>query len=165
MNFEMENHLIILNKELNKYYNNKTITNVIDLKNGKELISFFDEVEWSEKIKNNLNISIPISASTSAYSRIHMSQFKFMKGIALYYSDTDNIDIDKQLDPKYVGKELGKMKLEHIFNDVIYLIPKVYGGIIDNYEYVKIKGLKTPISFNELNLYNKNSKVEVAQEK
>lgn len=36
MNPVMENHLIISNKELNKYYNNKTITNIIDLKNGKE---------------------------------------------------------------------------------------------------------------------------------
>lgn len=95
-----------------------------------------------------------------------MSQFKTMKDITLYYSDTDNIDIDKPLNPKYVGKELGQMKLEHIFNDVVYLTPKVYGGITDNYEYVKIKGLKNPIKFNELKpLLYKDNKIEIPQEK
>jgi len=38
---EVENHIIISNSESLKYHNSKTITNVIDLENGKELISFF----------------------------------------------------------------------------------------------------------------------------
>jgi|SRR5947207_11673843 len=42
------------------------------------------------------------------------------------------------------------MKLEHIFNEAVYLAPKMYGGKTNNYEYVKIKGLKNPIPFNEL---------------
>jgi hypothetical protein len=60
-----------------------------------------------------------------------MSKFKTRNDFNLYYSDTDSIDIDKDkaLDPKFIGPELGKMKLEHIFDDAIYLAPKVYGGI------------------------------------
>jgi hypothetical protein len=31
--------------------------------------------------------------------------------------------------------------LEHIFNEAIFVAPKVYGGKTDDYEYVRIKGL------------------------
>ena len=94
-----------------------------------------------------------------------MSKFKTMDDLTLYYSDTDSIDIDKPLDPLYIGSELGKMKLEHIFDDALFLAPKVYGGITshcqlpayaghandnDSYEYVKVKGLKNPVSFDQL---------------
>jgi len=41
MNPYVENHLIIDNKDVLHF--ERTITNVIDLKNGKELISFFDD--------------------------------------------------------------------------------------------------------------------------
>ena len=60
MNPEVANHLIIPNNESLKYHNNKTITNVIDLEIGKELISFFDEKDCNEENKSNLNNSIPI---------------------------------------------------------------------------------------------------------
>jgi len=44
------------------------------------------------------------------------------------------------------------MKLEHIFDDARYLAPKVYGGIRPSDEYVKVKGLQNPVSFNKLKL-------------
>ena len=44
----------------------------------------------------------------------------------------------------------GQLKLEHIFDEAVYLAPKMYGGKTPNYEYIKIKGLKNPIPFNEL---------------
>lgn len=47
MNPEMENHIIISNEESIKFHNNNTITNVIDLQNGKELIYLFYLVEVS----------------------------------------------------------------------------------------------------------------------
>jgi hypothetical protein len=166
MNPEVKNHLIISNSESLKYHNSKTITSVVDLQNGKELISFFDQVGIEKENKSNLNISIPISAAVTACARVHMSQFKTMKNITLYYSDTDSIDIDTLLPNKYIGKELGLMKLEHIFNDAVFLAPKVYGGITDTYEYVRVKGLKNPISFNELKpLLYRGSKLEIPQEK
>ena len=45
-----------------------------------------------------------------------MAKFKFMKEIVLFYTDKDSIDINKSLNKKFIGKELGLMKLEHIFN-------------------------------------------------
>jgi len=95
-----------------------------------------------------------------------MSKIKTDKRFTIYYSDTDSIDIDMLLDPKYVGKGIGQMKLEHTFKDVIFLAPKMFGGITDNYEYVRIKGLKNPLKFEELKaLVVKDSKLEVKQEK
>src|SRR5277367_6949469 len=95
-----------------------------------------------------------------------MSEFKTMDDITLFYSDTDSIDRNKPLDPKYIGSELGKMKLEHIFDDAIFLAPKVYGGITSSYEYVKVKGLKNPVSFNQLKpLLIKDANLKINQEK
>ena len=41
------------------------------------------------------NISIGIASAITAYSRIHMTQFKNNSDYNLYYSDTDSIYIDK----------------------------------------------------------------------
>lgn len=79
-----------------------------------------------------------------------MSQFKLMQDVNLYYTDTDSVDIDTKLDTKFVGSELGKMKLEHVFDKAVFIAPKVYGGITSAYEYVKVKGLKNPVKFNEI---------------
>jgi len=45
MNPHMESHVIITNEETLKLNTQRVITNVIDLKNGKELVSFFDDHE------------------------------------------------------------------------------------------------------------------------
>jgi len=58
-----------------------------------------------------------------------------MKDVTLYYSDTGSINIGAPIPDKYIGKELGKIKLEHIFNDALLLALKVYGGITNTYEY------------------------------
>ena len=44
------------------------------------------------------------------------AKFKIMKEIVLFYKDKDSIDINKSLNMKFIGKELGLRKLEHIFN-------------------------------------------------
>jgi hypothetical protein len=167
MNPHCENHLIINSKDFLEFQNNNIITNVVDLKNGRELISFFEENEWNEaESKKSLNISVVISSAVTSSARIHMSQFKAMRDITLYYTDTDSIDIDKALPDKYVGRELGLMKLEHIFDEAIFLAPKVYGGITNEYELVRVKGLKNHISFEELKpLLQTDSHLEIHQEK
>jgi hypothetical protein len=166
MSPDVEHHMIITNEISTKFYKNK-VTNILDLKNGKQLISFYKDLEESDNNMNDIkNISVVVSSIISGSSRIYMTQFKTNKNIILYYSDTDSIDIDQELDPKFVGNELGQMKLEHIFDDVAFLSPKMYGGINKDYEYTKIKGLKNPIEFKQLkSLLIKNSKIEVNQEK
>jgi DNA polymerase elongation subunit (family B) len=39
-------------------------------------------------------------------------------GTKIYYMDTDSLYLDKELPSKYIGKELGKMKLENIFKEI-----------------------------------------------
>jgi DNA polymerase type B, organellar and viral len=171
---ELEKHLIINKDDLLKYETDGkyVLTNSIHLNNGKELISFFELNEflgenYSSKYKN---ISVPIASAVTAYARIEMSHYKMMcleKGITVYYSDTDSIYISAYLDPKYVGKELGQMKLERVFKEACFIAPKVYGGItIEDKEYIKVKGLKNPVSFEELkSLLIKDTKLEFNQEK
>ena len=58
-----------------------------------------------------------------------MSQFKNNPLFDLLYSDTDSAFTDKTIDSKFIGKKLGQLKLEHDFVKVVFLAPKVYGGI------------------------------------
>jgi len=156
-----EQHVIVSNKEALNLISKFEVSNVIDFKNGKELVSFFDHSS-----NDNLNISVAISLAVTAMARVHMSQFKTMKDITLYYSDTDSIDIDKPLPDEFIGSRLGLMKLEHIFDEAVFLAPKVYGGRTSTYEYVKVKGLKNPITFEELKpLLVKDSRIVINQEK
>jgi hypothetical protein len=175
MNPKMINHIIVTNEESNYILNNFEVKDIISLNNNKLLISYIilDNNNNNNNNNNNINdftemnISIPIAASITAYSRIFMSKFKSVNNdFNLYYSDTDSIDIDKPLDENLIGKDLGKMKLEHIFEEIIFLAPKTYGGKTSNYEFVKVKGLKTHIQFEELkNLLIKNNKLNINQDK
>jgi hypothetical protein len=117
---------------------------------------------------------VPIALSISAYARIHMSYFKTLSSVKLYYTDTDSIDIDKELDSSLIGSKLGQMKLEDVFKESVYIAPKVYGGIGEKgssydkeiYELVKAKGYKNRILFTEVkSLLNKDSVLELNQNK
>jgi hypothetical protein len=167
MNPIMEINVIVEPDEALKIIDKHVVTNIISFKNGKELISFFEDRSAEDNdFKRSINISIPISLAVTANARVYMSQFKSMGGIEVYYSDTNSIDINKPLDPKFVGKELGKMKLEHIFKKVIYLAPKVYGGKTKDSDYVRIKGAKVPVPFEELEpLLYKSKTLEISQSK
>ena len=110
------------------------------------------------------NINIAIASAITGYARIYMSQFKNNPNFKLFYSDTDSIYINKPLSKEYISSsELGKLKLEYICNKDILNI-WVYGGLTDSYEYIKIKGLKNPIHYNELkSLLIKDRKLEIYQ--
>jgi len=90
-----------------------------------------DKVELNTLLDNGFekhNINISIASAITSYARIHMSQFKNNPNYNLYYSDTDSIYIDKELDSVLVNsKILGKMKLEAIIDKAIFIAPKVYG--------------------------------------
>src|SRR5262249_37596070 len=81
------------------------------------LTAFSDEAPYTP-IKDqggdsDLNVSLVIAAAITAYSRIHMNHFKALPGYEPYYTDTDSIVYDKPLPATYVGRGLGKMKLEY----------------------------------------------------
>nr|YP_010697740.1 hypothetical protein P1R16_mgp05 [Porodaedalea niemelaei]WCF76636.1 hypothetical protein [Porodaedalea niemelaei] len=150
---------------------NMCLLTFFDLGNNKELISYYNPT--SNKMENNKpsskNSSIPLAVDITSYARIHMSYLKNiaqLQDLTILYMDTDSLSLNGKLDPKYIGTELGKLKLEHIFNEVIYLAPKVYAGKTDTYEYVKVKGLKNHISFDQMKpLLNKDESLQINQDK
>jgi len=84
-----------------------------------------------------------------------MTQFKNNKLIKLYYTDTDSIYTDSNIDLTMISeKTLGKLKLENVCSKTIFLAPKVYyletedGNII-----YKVKGLShnIPLNSNDFN--------------
>jgi len=97
------------------------------------------------------NVSVPIAAAITAWSRIHMSKFILEYSEHICAIDTDGIKITTQMNSKEVGKDLGLMKDEGTFKEATFIAPKVYGGITtDDQMIVKVKGLKSPISYSEL---------------
>jgi len=127
-----------------------------------------DKVELNTLLDNGFekhNINISIASAITSYARIHMSQFKNNPNYNLYYSDTDSIYIDKELDDSLVSNNiLGKMKLEATIIKAIFIAPKVYGyKTIDNNSclseatskgtIIKVKGLNNEsISSIDLNI-------------
>lgn len=108
------------------------------------------------------NVSIPVAAAISAWSRIEMTEYVMKNSDNICCIDTDGIKITSELPSYQVGKELGKMKLEDKFIEATFIAPKVYGGITTDYKMIiKVKGLKEPISYWELKqlLYLDNLKI------
>ena len=108
-------HEITEDSKLNNYIDKYSINEIISLNNNKSLISYFDNNIKDNIILNNetfSNISISITSAITAYSRIHKTQFKNNPDFELFYTETDSIDIDTPLQDKFIGTELGLMKLE-----------------------------------------------------
>jgi hypothetical protein len=122
-------------------------------------------------IYHGQDVNIAIAAAITACARVHMSQFKNNPNFKLYYSDTDNIVIDRPLPKELVGDQLGQMKLEHTIKKAIFLAPKVYGLLtLENKQIIKVKGVtfKTikEININDLeDLLLENSELEFKQNK
>jgi hypothetical protein len=165
----IEHHVIVRESDFSKIKNGiNIVTDMIYFKNGKLLVSYFNP---NSKNSDKLNLSISISSAVTAYSRIQM--INLIKelidlGYTIYYTDTDSIFVDRSLPTHMISNtELGKLKLEYKFKKVVFLAPKVYGGILKfGKELVKIKGSKNVIPFKELySLLIKNTKLKLEQEK
>ena len=123
--------------------------------------------------KAHTNVSVVISSAITAYARIFMSRFKNNKNFILFYTDTDSLYTNKPLDIYYknlICKDLGQFKLEVIFDEAVFLAPKVYGGIVSDtnnkIEITKVKGYKNILNYNQLkSSLKKDSKLELNQEK
>jgi hypothetical protein len=160
-----DDHAIVSYKEGEKFNNDKKFSNVdiTDLLNGYQFVSY----NRVSKSNRTINVSVVIAAAITAYSRISNNEIKKLYSDHIVYHDTDSFDLENcDIDPRFVGKELGKLKLEHTFKEACYLAPKVYGGITDDYSYVKIKGLKDPVSYWDLkSLLYKDNQLKIPQEK
>lgn len=85
--------------------------------------------------------SVVISAAVNAYARIIMCKHKLnilSSGGIIYYSDTDSIVTNIELDSNLVSKsELGKFKLEYKVKEGIFISGKTYCLILDDGSVIK----------------------------
>jgi len=81
--------------------------------------------------------AIQIAAAVAGYSSMSMFKFLNIPGNPLIYSDTDSVVLKDKLDDQYVGKELGKMKLEYEIKRGIYLDKKLYAVETTNDKIIK----------------------------
>jgi DNA polymerase type B, organellar and viral len=160
----------IIHKDYYADFENKFFDNIIDKIDLENYILVrYNSNENIEDLENH-NVSISIAAAVTAYARIHMSQFKNNPKINLYYTDTDSIYTDSDIDESLISdKILGKLKLEHICDKTIFLTPKVYCLKLDSGEIIyKAKGLKHEVNltFEDFeNLLVKDVLIEKTQTK
>ncbi|RKP33912.1 hypothetical protein BJ085DRAFT_43042 [Dimargaris cristalligena] len=105
------------------------------------------KIESSENFdkSRSLQSSVSIAAAITGYARIAINKFKNISG------NNYSVVLEKPLESKYVGKELGQMKLEYFVKEGIFIKPKLYyinNG--DGMEIIKAKGVgKNGLTYND----------------
>ena len=142
--------------------NSVEIIDSVQLKDKYMVTSKYHSTYLNTRLDNGNefhNVNIAIASAVTAYARIHMSQFKDPKflrdnDLNLYYTDTDSLYFDNKIPETFISNTiLGKLKLEGIFDEAIFLAPKVYALKNMEGEIIKIKGLsKKSINYNGINL-------------
>jgi hypothetical protein len=150
--FGMDDNFLEINIIHKDYFNdfqNKFLDNIIEkIELGDYILVQYKAI--GDQITNEEgthNVSIGIASAITAYARVEMSILKNNPNFNLYYSDTDSAYIDRPLPDDMVSSTiLGKLKLENVCNEAIFLAPKVYClNTIDNDLIYKVKGLKHEI--------------------
>jgi DNA polymerase type B, organellar and viral len=128
----------------NKFF--EVITNKLKL-NDYFLVEIQKTANLAEDDTSTHNINVAIASAITSYSRIYMSQFKNNPKINLYYTDTDSIYTDSDIDVSLISNTiLGQLKLENVCKKAIFLAPKLYYlETEDNDVIYKVKGLKHEI--------------------
>ena len=129
-------------------YNSDVSSDICEL-HGVDFDEFLNhEFKYKDKSTNDnaklSDVSIPISAAVTSYSRIHMNKIKLHilnKGGSIFYTDTDSIVTDLKLKDNLVGEELGQLKLEHEVIIGYFISNKTYCLKIPNDEDKNKKGL------------------------
>jgi DNA polymerase type B, organellar and viral len=133
MDDSFTNTKIIPKEDLLEFENRfkEGIKDIIDL-GDNYLVQYKDpQVEFNTLLngeRETHNVNIAIAAAVTAYARIHMSQFKNNDTLPrLFYSDTDSVYFEGPLPNSLINPtELGKFKLDGVYDDAVFLAPKVY---------------------------------------
>ena len=96
--------------------------------------------------------NVAIAAAITAYSRIKMYPFKILENNECFYTDTDSVVLQHEIDPKYISENIGDFKLEYKINHGVFLSPKVYAlKVIDSDDIIKVKGFsQKTIKFSDI---------------
>lgn len=151
MDINLSQTVIIKNEKFDTFTNNELIEvlDFIDFENGKVLITFqYKDSRNDDSIDSYLNVNVCFASAITAYARVVMSHWLGDENIDIIFTDTDSICTSSELP---TGNEIGQLKLEHLFKEVVCIANKVWSGVTnDGIEIVKVKGYKGDISFNEL---------------
>lgn len=139
----------------------KLTNNIISNNDFKKL------VEHINKSNSDMNIAVHIASAITAYARIYMHQFKQKYQDYLFYSDTDSLILNKQLDNNILSdKVLGLFKLEGTVTNAIFIASKFYYLTLNGVPKMVTKGInpKLPVfdDFKTL-LDNKSITYEITQ--
>jgi hypothetical protein len=107
---QFTSHRVVDNNDLFSIIENNTVKDVIELEDTKSLISVIDDNKMEDSLHDtsSSNISVALASAVCSYGRIFMSQVKMKYKDQLYYSDTDSIFLDCDLDQNLIGKGLGQ---------------------------------------------------------
>jgi len=110
-----------------------------------KLIDFNTFKEYSKgarKLSESINVAVHIASAITAYARIYMHKLKNQYKDHLYYSDTDSLITDIEIDPKLISNnELGLLKKEYNIKRGFFIAPKLYYIETDSGEIIKTKGI------------------------
>lgn len=108
----------------------------------------------------NKNIAVHIASAITAYARIYMHKLKMKYANNLYYSDTDSLITNIELDKDLISDtQIGLLKQEHKIRKAIFIAPKLYFMELENGEIKKSKGIDSKLlNYDDfLSLYNQKT--------
>jgi hypothetical protein len=92
--------------------------------------------------KRGVPSAVHIAAAISSYSRVLINKFKNIPDNPCIMSDTDSVVLPYKLDEKYVGKDIGQMKLEYTIKQGVFIRKKLYYiKDMNNKEIIKSSGV------------------------
>jgi DNA polymerase type B, organellar and viral len=153
---DIQNTLKIVSKEeANKIIKQYNYSIFSELRNGKIIIKYSTRIspELRNLFKDRENINglneslykergvpsaVQIASAIAGYTKLIMHKYKNIPDNPCIYTDTDSIVLKSKLPGKYLGKEIGQMKIEHIIKKGIFAGKKLY-CIINNKQNLIIK--------------------------
>ena len=81
-----------------------------------------------KNVESLVKSNVAIAAAVTSYARVHMIKYKLKDGI--YYTDTDSIFTNYELNPEEIGSDIGLMKDElkgNLISEAYFLGIKQYG--------------------------------------
>lgn len=167
---------LMLNSLYGRFGMKEKVTNII-APSFPNTYDFNDLVSRVEGFSNNMTLfgiknekdhlsTVQIASAISSYGRIEIDKIKRLPGVNLYYSDTDSIVTDTELDPYFVHQtEIGKLKLVYKIEKALFLAPKFYYILTKSDEkkcILKSKGIKEGlVSVEDMDFLYNNTELSI----
>jgi len=146
MSTVVESNKVIKSRDLSRMKEKYHILNITAVSDKHFIVNRRKDVDDSKKsFANTIDVetAVHIVSAVTAYSRMYMYKFKHLKDNKCGYTDTDSVFLEKELDSKFIGREIGKFKLEYKIKRGVFIASKIYELTFhDNSKKTVIKGVK-----------------------